>query len=205
MAPEIRAGCYEELVKPSGEWLFIDIGFSSKKKSCGFLKGKGCPDVVTFGDLVEQVVEETQEETGEPLNMLIEAPLSVAFNKKRNPTFRTVEWWDDSKGNKQYRGWWYNAGASTMVAAGYLLRSVSDCETKREVRLFEGLVSFKPQDDTSSDIKDVEALRDSVWDPTRRCVYGPCDLKVNESDKLKPAFPKIYCGIPPVVIPAKQV
>ena len=199
MTLKIRAGCVDDIHKDSGNWLFIDIGFSSNKKSCGFLKGKGCPEPITFGDLVKQVVEETQKET-DVLNMLIEAPLSVAFNEDRNPTFRKPETRKVNDKVVDHRGWWYGAGAITMLAAGYLLRKLEDCGDKRDVRLFEGFVSFKPKDDTSSDIKDVEALRDSVWDPTRRCVYGPCDLKINDSD-IESAFPHIYRGIPPVVIP----
>ena len=200
MGPKIRAGCYEELVKPSGEWLFIDIGFSSKKKSCGFLKGWCTKDAkeVTFDKLAKLVCKETSN-TGSTLNIVIEAPLSVAFNKGCNPTFRRC---DIPDGNptipKGHRGWYINAGASTMVAAGYLLRRVSDCRIQREVRLFEGFVTGG-----LSHKKVVKELRCAVRNPTQRCVVAPCQLKASTSDKLQSAFPKLYCGIPPVVIPLK--
>ena len=43
MQYEIRAGTMDELERDSGDWLFVDIGFSSKKETCGILKHGGNP------------------------------------------------------------------------------------------------------------------------------------------------------------------
>ena len=192
MAPKIRAGCYEELVKPSGEWLFIDIGFSSRKESCGFLKAllpedNGCPGELRFDQLVNRVIEVAKAPCSSPLNMMIEAPLSVAFNHAGNPAHRSA----DLREGKGPQGWWYNAGAITMIAAGRLLRKISECEAEREVRLFEGFLSSE-----KSHAKVVRKLRRAVLASKGS---KPQDLKRCGSDCLESAFSDIYCGIPPIV------
>ena len=195
MTYKIRAGTVGEIRMDSGDWLFIDIGFSSKERSCGLVEGNGNAKTLTFGKLVKRVVKEANRRTDDPLNLVIEAPLSVAFNEKGNPTHRST----DRKDGKM-RDWWYNAGASTMVAAGHLLRKVR-ARGNREVRLFEGFVSFKSQDNTSSDIEDAQALRDAILCSKERRTYSPCELKAEGSGDPESAFPDIYCGVPPVIVP----
>jgi hypothetical protein len=47
----IHAGKIEELKSDSGEWIFVDIGFAQRSRSCGFLLGNGNPVEMTFSDL----------------------------------------------------------------------------------------------------------------------------------------------------------
>ena len=142
---DIRAGTPDEL-KPqsvdSVDWFFVDVGFSSTDKSCGVLKIKEKPKTMKFGCLVKCVVKEVQT-PGLPLNLLLEAPLSVAFDKNYNPTRRSTDVEGNAAKRKEYGDWWYNAGASTLLATCHLLRRVKDCGVQREVRLFEGFASFK--------------------------------------------------------------
>jgi hypothetical protein len=86
----IQAGAVTDIRPESGEWLFVDVGFSSAGKTCGVLSGTNAPECVTFGELSKRVVA-AGAQAGPPLNLLIEAPLSVAFNARGNPTGRTIE------------------------------------------------------------------------------------------------------------------
>ena len=90
MGFKICAGKVSDLRQDSGDWLFVDVGFSSKGKTCGVLKGAGNPELRTFRGMVDLVLQEVQV-TGQPLNLLLEAPLSAAFNQSRNPTGRSIE------------------------------------------------------------------------------------------------------------------
>jgi hypothetical protein len=44
-----------------------------------------------------------------------------------------------------------------------LLKAIADAKPQREVRLFEGLVSFKNRDEESCHKSDVEAMKEVVW------------------------------------------
>ena len=94
---------------------------------------------------------------GPPLNIVIEAPLSISFNKKGNPAGRSFE-----KSEKGSRYWYTNGGCVVMVSAGYLLRALLETVPAREIRLFEAFVSFKPKDKKSSHLEDVLAMREAV-------------------------------------------
>ena len=66
------------------DWIFVDIGFARKGKSCGVAIGSCNAKEITFGELVD-MVKETVKEPGKPLNLLLESPLSMAFAKAGNP------------------------------------------------------------------------------------------------------------------------
>lgn len=206
MGFDIRSGTIDELKEESVDWLFVDVGFSSTHKSCGVLKNNERPKTVKFGRFVKCVVKETRI-PGPPLNLLLEAPLSVAFDKDGNPTRRST----DEEG-KEYRDWWYNAGASTLLATGYLLRLVKECGIRREVRLFEGFASFKSSRPawcriecfSKSDwphIEDLLRLQCAAWDPKLNFVTCPDDLKTPNCATLVSAFAfaGMDFGTPPVV------
>lgn len=198
MSYRIRAGMVDEVKRDSGDWLFVDVGFSSKKKTCGVLKNEECTMKKAFGRLVKLLIKEVQI-PGQPLNLLLEAPLSVAFNKDGNPAHRAT----DIEADKRARGWWYQTGPLTILATGHLLRRVQDCGVRREVRLFEGFVSFKSAGSISDHEADVSRLRCAAWDPMQKFVTGPDKLKVpgSESDTLESAFKfsGMDFGLPPVV------
>ena len=138
MASKIVAECTIDINEGSGQWLIVDIGFSSTEPSCGVWNGMEKPSVVTFGDLLKLATREVQKAGPLPLNLLLEAPLSLAFQQNDNPIRRSC----DSQGS-QHRDWHVNAGSTTLVAAGYLLRALDGFQKQRNIRLFEGFVSFK--------------------------------------------------------------
>ena len=176
MSPKIIAGSVKDICKESGQWMIVDLGFSKNNPTCGVWTDAniGEPEVVTFEVLVDRVVQEACENKPPSLNLLLEAPLSVAFAGKYNPTRRRCDERRREK-NLEYRDWYYNAGAATLIAAGHLLRALDSCQRQRNVKLFEGFVSFKrskPENKAEAEKrhkKDVQALKNVVWDPTTAC------------------------------------
>lgn len=192
----IRAGDPSEACQKSGEWVFVDLGFSKAAKSCGLLIGNGEPKEVSFSQLKAEVLEIIAADE-KPLNLLIEAPLSVAFNVNGNPTGRSVE-----RRKSETRYWYVGLGCSVLVAATYLLRAIHDFSPKREIRLFEGLASFKPKGVPSSHSNDVLKLREVVWRKSESGRIVSLDnLKASDNDHLQSAFlvAGMDFGVPPVV------
>lgn len=183
---KIRAGTPKEAHRDSGEWVFIDLGFSEKAKSCGLLiGGNKKPEEISFSQLKERLLKIVASNNPNPLNLLIEAPLSVAFNQDGNPTGRSIE-----KRGSQSRYWYVGPGCSVLVSATYLLRAVYDSHPRRKIRLFEGLASFKPKGEHSSHSNDVLNLRKVIWDSSSksgRIVPGK-KLAVSKKHRLLSAF-----------------
>ena len=96
----IRAGSIDEINTTSGSWVFIDIGFANKAKSCGLLFDDGEPVEVTFNQAVEKICSHIRT-SHTPVNLVIEAPLSVSFDNYGNPKGRAVE-----KHNGKTRYWY---------------------------------------------------------------------------------------------------
>ena len=187
----------------SGEWVFVDIGFSRNSRSCGFAVGDSEPQEVVFGSLAPQILSVIGKGRG-PLNLLIEAPLSVAFNAKGNPTGRRIE-----KRGYCTRYWYVGSGCTVLVATTYLLRELYEANSTRRVRLFEGFVSFKEQGASSFHTGDVAELRNIAWSrgQTPGRVVGPHELKAEKGDILCSAFAVsgMDLGVPPVVVVGNDV
>lgn len=203
MASQIRAGSVGEINKDSGDWMIVDLGFSAKRPSCGIWTKADGADVVEFGVLVKRVIAEAQKADSVPLNLLLEAPLSVAFKRNGNPTRRLC----DTRDSK-HRDWYVNAGATTLIAADHLLRNLNGCQIHREVRLFEGFVSFKdPKNEAARSAKrvnpherDVLLLKNAVWNPNMACIFTPGELQQKEGDTVQSAFAFLCKDLVPPVI-----
>ena len=193
----IRAGIPAEANRLSGEWVFVDLGFAEKAKSCGLLLGDGNPEEVSFSQLKARLLEVVASDHG-PLNLLVEAPLSVAFNEHGNPTGRVIE-----KRGYQTRYWYVGLGCSVLVAATYLLRAIHDANPRREIRLFEGLASFKPKGVRSSHSNDVINLRKVILNGgcTPGGIVPAEELAASPNHRLYSAFlvAGMDFGVPAVV------
>jgi len=191
----IFAGNLSQANLASGDWVFVDIGFASAAMSCGFLVGSDQPEDITFSELKAKLLAIVRASSN-PLNLLIEAPLSVSFNDRGNPTGRSVE-----KRGADTRYWYVSPGCSVLVAATYLLRSIQDTKPKRDIRLFEGLASFKPKGVKTKGSEDVKVLRGIIEDPSKGNIVAPRNLWVKPGDVLYSAFrvAGMDFGIPPVV------
>jgi len=179
--------------------MFIDMGFAqASKKSCGLAIAEEEPRNVRFSDLINEVKQAACSTTS-PLNLLIEAPLSVAFDRAGNPGGRSIE-----RRGSLTRYWYVGLGCSVLLAATYLMRSIYETQSIRDIRLVEGFASFKAKGTKSSHIDDVRRLREVVWaaKPETGKIIAPRDLRRNTDDQLQSAFSVsgMDCGIPPVVM-----
>lgn len=164
MTPLIRSGTMNELKTPSGDWCFVDVGFSSDKKTCGYLlatvgaeeRSQGAREVTyaVLGDVIAALLGEPRG----PLHLVLEAPISAAFTRDGNPLGRSIE-----KRGQQTRYWYVGLGCSVLVATLYLLKRLIAEERKRELRVFEGFVSFKKRDSTTGHANEAEAMKAVVW------------------------------------------
>lgn len=180
----------------------MDIGFAQKSKSCGIAFGDSEPREIYYGDLEKEIIDWIRKVSC-PVNLLIEAPLSVAFSKHGNPTGRKIE-----KRGDRTRYWHVGPGAATLLAAMYLLRRLYDLQEARTIRLFEGFASFKMKGKSASHPVDVEMLRNVAWGESGggRIVFGD-GLKMEKDDILCSAFAVsgMDFGIPAVVIVEDRV
>ena len=150
-----------------------------------------------YGDLEFRIADELAKGSF-PLNLLIEAPLSVAFNVHGNPTGRRIE-----RRGRDTRYWYVGAGAVTLLATTYLLRKLHDGKPTREIRLFEGFASFKSKGATSSHADDISKLRSVAWgESDRGRIVDREGLKMRDEDILRSAFAVsgMDFGVPPVVV-----
>ena len=180
-----------------GEWIFVDMGFAQSAKSCGIAMGDCEPIAVRYDELGRCVAHAVNNGSG-PMNLLIEAPLSVAFTAQGCPAGRTIE-----KRGRRTRYWYVGAGAATLLAAMHLLRRLHDMHPSREIRLFEGFASFKTQGETSSHAGDVSKLRRIAWaESDEGRIVDSDGLTMKPDHVLRSAFAVsgMDFGIPAVVV-----
>jgi hypothetical protein len=193
----IRAGKANEVVWGNGIWIFLDIGFSCKGKTCGLLIGRESPKRFTFNGAYKEICRHITQ-AKDPVNLVIEAPLSVVFDKKGNPTGRKFE-----RHERKTRYWYCGLGCGVMVAAIYLIRNLERASRRKEVRLFEGFVSFKDGNDKSDHLQDVIRLRSLVKasKSRNRSIIPPDQFKYCNGDQLSSAFTVagLRIGVPPVL------
>jgi len=200
----IRAGTIDE-ISPDEEWLILDIGFSSMGKTCGLKRNSDGPVELQFSDARKEICLSISD-SKQPVNLVIEAPLSVAFDEQGNPKGRAFE-----KQGSKTRYWYCNGGCVVMVAALYLIRAINEMPNSKsvETRLFEGFVSFKADTEQSSHSRDVELLRKVIDCPKKnrdkKILTKGKGIKRDENDVLQSAFlvAGVDAGIPPVIVVSK--
>jgi hypothetical protein len=193
----IHAGRGSQIGWGNGNWIFLDVGFSGKTASCGFLVGDGKPACLKFAQAKSEIKRQCARIKS--LNLVIEAPLSVCFDVYGNPSGRSIEIY-----GSQTRYWYIGPGCSVMVASMYLLRELDSLMGNISIRLFEGFISYKT-DKASNHEEDVEALRRVVRDPMKflSSIIEGDQLKRNPTDQLFSAFrvQGLDYGVPAVIKP----
>jgi hypothetical protein len=86
------------------------------------------------------------------------------------------------------RYWYVGLGCTVMIAALYLMKSITDSNPPKNLRLFEGFVSFKSKEKVSNHSEDVLLLRNAVKKPGLEHIIAPQNLKMNETDNILSAF-----------------
>jgi hypothetical protein len=195
----IVAGKKSQVLWGNGNWAFLDVGFANEARTCGYAFGNEPPRLLRFGEVREELVQVIAQ-SASPVNLVIEAPLSVAFDMHGNPKGRRIE-----RQGKETRYWYVGLGCAVMTAALYIVRYIIESETSTTVKLFEGFVSFKQRGTNSKHMEDVNALRNAVKESTKLqdSSYSPVDLTIDNTDVLQSAFyvSGIDCGIPAVIVP----
>ena len=208
-AYNIIAGTEKQIKKGPDDWLIIDIGNRSRNKSCGVWYTAGKLETVHFGRLKKMTLEIAKDDGRGPLNMVIEAPLSLAKltnakltngNSARRPC--------DTYPGHSPKDWHHGPGATTLVAALLVLRDLHEYEQRRrQIRLFEGHVAFKTGTDYITYYKDAKthheadalALKDAIFAGRRREIFTPDRLRATGL-KIESPFPFFDRAlIPPVI------
>jgi hypothetical protein len=193
----INAGDGSAIRWASGDWIFLDIGFSNKDKTCGLAFGNDDPICLRFGDCNRRLIEQVRVSQS-IVNLVIEAPLSVCFDSQGNPKGRSIE-----RDGGKVRYWYYGPGCAVMVATMYLVRNLHEARLDVPIHLFEGFVSYKSPSVQSNHARDVRWLRDVVHYPERLCdsIWTPDRLKTDPGDVLLSAFTvgAMNYGVPAVI------
>lgn len=193
----IKAGTAKSINLGSGSWIYLDIGFSNRKRSCGLAFDDDEPVCVLFSEAKRMITDHIRNEDV-TCNLVIEAPLSVSFDSSGNPQGRSIE-----KDGSKTRYWYVGAGSAVMTAALYLVRHLQDQVPSGKILLYEGFVSYKEKSLTSDHVADVSLLREVVTNPEhfRDCIHEPGSLKVRDDCTLVNAFAVagLSSGVPPVI------
>lgn len=141
-----------ENAKEISNWFVMDIGFSSSSKSCGiYIVENNTPKTpvdLPYGSMLREFERFAKNKT--KIGIIIEAPLSLAFQKAKNldkPTMNSgspiarkqIEIEDETK----YRYWYNGAGSMVTLATINFLHEIKNLLTDKEVHFYEGFVSFK--------------------------------------------------------------
>ena len=192
-----EAGTEEQIQLVDGNWIFLDIGFSGTKKTCGLVIGDAEARCVDFAEAKNRIIGHLAAAKSRT-NLVVEAPLSVSF-RNGLPAPRSVD-----KRDGKNRFWYVGLGCGVMVASMYLIKAVKEARPPNGVRLFEAFVSFKEPGVKSDHKREVELLREIVRDPKshRHRIVPAEELKEREDDELMSAFGVngIDCGVPAVII-----
>ncbi len=186
---KLQAGSKSELLVTTHPWVILDIGFS-QNKSCGLILGSCEPICLNFGETCRAVADWINHQNS-PINLMIEAPLSMAFDLKDNPVPRKVE-----KLGSITRPWYSGPGATVLVAAIHLIAYLRDRCPDASIVLFEGFVSFKPREGKSDHRWDANRLSESVRSGPSASVefWDEADLRADGTTLMSVFVP---CGFNP--------
>ena len=187
----INAGKPYNFSRAPEDWIFLDIGFSSEAKTCG-LKIFGEPaQNLKWADACLEI-KNAIHSCEKPINLMIEAPLSVTFNSTNNPVRRSFE-----KRGKSTRYWYLQGGVVTLLSAAYLIRQLYDLE-KPNISLFEAFVSFKSQKTDHMD--DASLMERGIVEGA--LPMGKADIRESQEHQIESSMAKFGCdyGVPPVFV-----
>lgn len=164
-----------ENAKEINDWFIMDIGFSSSSKSCGVcIIEHGTQTSLTdlpYGSMLRKFGGFTKDK--KKIGIIIEAPLSLAFQKSINPDKPTINSGSpiarkqiEIEDKTKYRYWYNGAGSMVTLATIHFLHEIKNLLTDKEVHFYEGFVSFKKspeqEDEKPSHHHDAKALSEAI-------------------------------------------
>ena len=205
----IVAGSSDDISLDSKEWLIIDIGYARKSPTNAIWRSDKTLGSFYFRQAKPLVIETARLNPDQPLHLAIEAPLSAAFDDHGEPTTRPCDEWPPEAADPDTRLWCNNAGASTLVLAGFLLRDLHEENIgPRPIKLFEGHVSFKYGADhrcrfpqaRGKHQADVLAIKHEIEYRTEANIFDEAKLRQDQNPTLKSPFGFLTEDlIPPVI------
>ncbi|HEY9162855.1 MAG TPA: hypothetical protein VIS94_17395 [Desulfomonilia bacterium] len=172
-------------------WFSIDMGFSTKNKTCGIFYPEGKKENIIYGNLFDEFKSFAKEEKNK-IGLIIEAPLSYYLDEKGNPKGREKP---KEKDGEKTRYWYTGSGSSVLIAALMLLKKIHDHkDDKKIVYLYEGFLSFKGRPDNekkSNHYDDAEKLyeqRGEVIEPASDYIGIMSLLSNDENAKKAPSI-----------------
>lgn len=222
--PFIRAGTRSQLEKPTGDWMFVDLGFAKNERSCAIADGLAEEPAknMRFGELRDTICERIRGGT-KVIHFVIEAPLSGYMREEGNPLGRSVEIRrgaldsDDSsgRGKRTMTRYWYSGAGGALLAPTLLLfTSLRDVGASCEIRVFEGFVSFSPAKKKMTKAQreqmhreDAEALRAAVAGRRRAAEWIFEPKSIDERTGTKPISLLSLIGLqvePPLIMMADK-
>lgn len=191
----LQAGRLENLVRPGKgasteahpiPWLIIDMGFSASNRTCGiWMNGASIPDNGPtaaassarqtkkqlpnkhYGMLAPAVLTALGAPAPEAVNIMIEAPLSMAFTlpghgvRSGNPAARFADYLPSNLPDRESprtRPWYTQPAAGLILPSVRLVTLLAAELTETTIYIYEGFVSFKNKRQRSDHKGDVEAL-----------------------------------------------
>ena len=207
----IVAGLEGQVNCNCGDWLIIDIGMSSTRRTCGVWCDPDTFKVMHFYELKNVLTDRAKIDDRGPLNLAIEATLSVAFLPNGNPGYRLCDIYEPFPNQKpESKHWNQNGGRATILAAQFLLRELHESQPKkRQIRLFEGHVAFKRyidykpfEKETNPHLKDVLVLKNAIFNEHERDIFVLANRNDNRSTIFESPFPFFSKTlVPPVIRP----
>ena len=186
------------LSRPTNQTIIaVDVGFASTAKSTGIaIRSDGITTTtrVAFGQVTDLVAIHLKE--GD-LSLILEAPLTVAFNLQGNPTGRSIE-----KHEAQTRYWYTGLGASVLLAAVFLLERIRDIYIPewRTIHLYEGFVTFKNHR-THHDADALQLLATLSGEEPGR-ILDAQEVMTHETTSFRSPIQFVHLrGLPAIVIP----
>jgi hypothetical protein len=160
----------------------VDLGFASKKKSCGLawqvLDSIPQTERSDFRRCLEKVAAFLSDNANSVL--IVEAPLSGLFGPTGNPKGRTPFEKSCVAGRTSTRYWYVGAGAAVGLGAVFLFSHLSQLVTPETnlVHVVEGFVSFKTR--RSNDKEDALALLNGLRRLDATQIY---DIEATEGER----------------------
>lgn len=194
----MRAGAHSEIRPDSGLWVIVDVGLS-KNKTTGLLVGNGPAKNLTFAEAREEISNAIQR-SEMPVNLMIEAPTSLAFDRRGNPMPRFFEA-SGVFGDNGSRSWNTQPAPGVILAGLLQLRPLWDArERLPEVRIFEGVATFRPRGTTGDHREDVTNLSRMVAQPDPQFVFDAPTIQSRTDGNVVSLFP--ICGMDVGIAPA---
>jgi hypothetical protein len=153
MASSFQPFCAFQDVTSRHAVIAVDIGYSSKRKTCGLACDEQIvPRSLCFGECVTEVAELCRK-LEDPI-LVIEAPLSTRHQENGNPAMRGRF--------EKAREWYRGPGAMTLLAAMRFLKEVGNrLPAGRPIFLAEAFLSKKKTKSRHED--DARRIVDEFW------------------------------------------